>query len=134
MLYASGCGPKATLKGVTTVAKVVEDGLTPYDEVLSAEMHTTPWKTEDGKDGPFRADLSPWLTDDLKPGPYRPDFGLLQRLLSIPVAGEVSESGRFAKGVDAWVANELRRAGFHRDEVWPRPTRPRVLPPTFGGS
>ena len=43
-------------------------------------------------------------------------------------AGAVSESGSFANGIDAWIAQELRRAGFGPDEVWPRPTRPRVLP------
>ena len=40
----------------------------------------------------------------------------------------MSESGSFAGGIDAWVASEFRRAGFNADEVWPRATRPRVLP------
>ncbi len=34
----------------------------------------------------------------------------------------------FAKAIDAWLAHELRRTGFGADEVWPRATRPRVLP------
>jgi hypothetical protein len=60
---------------------------------------------------------------------YRPDEALLGRLLSVPVSsGERSESGRFARGIDIWLAHELRRAGFAPDEVWPRATRPRVLP------
>jgi len=42
-------------------------------------------------------------------------------------AGAAVVSGRFARGVDSWLAHELRRAGFGADEVWPRVTRPRVL-------
>ena len=64
---------------------------------------------------------------------YEPDYDLLQTLLAIPIqAGSGSESGRFANAIDAWVANELRRAGFPPDEVWPRLTRPRVLPREVG--
>lgn len=60
---------------------------------------------------------------------YEPDHDLLGRLLSIPVAaGDKSTTGRFAKAIDIWLAHELRRAGFGDDEVWPRETRPRVLP------
>ncbi|MGH3852836.1 MAG: hypothetical protein ACRDR6_04930 [Pseudonocardiaceae bacterium] len=54
-------------------------------------------------------------------------------LLAIPIdAGSGSESGRFANAIDAWVATELRRAGFPADEVWPRLTKPRVLPREVG--
>lgn len=64
---------------------------------------------------------------------YEPDYDLLQVLLAIPIqAGSGSESGRFANAIDAWVANELRRAGFPPDEVWPRLTKPRVLPREVG--
>ena len=64
---------------------------------------------------------------------YEPDYDLLQTLLAIPIqAGSGSESGRFANAIDAWVANELRRAGFPPDEVWPRLTKPRVLPREVG--
>jgi hypothetical protein len=42
-------------------------------------------------------------------------------------AGSGSESGRLAKAIDAWLAHELRRAGFGDAEVWPRLTQPRVL-------
>jgi hypothetical protein len=79
---------------------------------------------------PFEAALilapltSPWVGDQ-----YRPDLGLLEQLVSIPVAsGATSETGRFPKAFDVWAAHELRRAGFDVDEVWPRSTRPRVLP------
>jgi hypothetical protein len=60
---------------------------------------------------------------------YVPDLDLLAELIAIPVqAGHVQASGRLAKGIDAWCSSELRRAGFDSDEVWPRLTRPRVLP------
>lgn len=72
---------------------------------------------------------SPWTQPSGEPPRYEPDLALLEELLSIPVRdGKASESGRFAKATDAWVAYELRRAGFPPDEVWPRLTRPRVLP------
>jgi hypothetical protein len=64
---------------------------------------------------------------------YEPDYDLLRMLLAIPIdAGSGSESGRFANAIDAWVAAELRRAGFPADEVWPRMTKPRVLPREVG--
>ena len=40
----------------------------------------------------------------------------------------MSASGALANGVDSWLAHELRRAGFGPDEVWPRATRPRIMP------
>jgi hypothetical protein len=87
------------------------DSFTPYDELLTASL-TDPWTHTYGH--------SPV---------YAPDYDLLGQLLTIPIrAGAVSESGSFANGVDAWIAQELRRAGFGPDEVWPRATRPRVLP------
>jgi hypothetical protein len=71
----------------------------------------------------------PWLHGPAEEPRYQPDYLLLTDLLSIPIsAQQVSESGRFARAIDAWTAQELRRAGFGLDEVWPRPTRPRVLP------
>ena len=60
---------------------------------------------------------------------FSPDYDLVTALADIPLAGgSGSESGRLAKAIDAWVAYELRRAGFGDDEVWPRLTKPRVLP------
>lgn len=88
------------------------DSFSPYDQVLDRPL-TSPWRYVDAGTAPV----------------YEPDFGLLAELLTVPVAaGAVSESGSFANGIDAWVAQEFRRAGFSPDEVWPRPTRPRVLP------
>lgn len=69
-------------------------------------------------------DSNPWSGET-----YVPQLDLLRALLTIPIAaGERQESGRVAKAFDAWVAHELRRAGFPKDGVWPRTRRPRVLP------
>lgn len=88
------------------------DSLSSFDPLLAGTPATDPWVHEFGQ-----------------PPTYAPDYELLGRLLTVPVAaGSTSESGRFAKGIDAWLAHEFRRAGFGADEVWPRPTRPRVLP------
>lgn len=71
---------------------------------------------------------SPWVAQR-----YVPEMDLLRDLLSVPIgAGERQESGRVAKAFDAWVAHELRRAGFPADGVWPRTRRPRVLPEDAG--
>jgi len=87
------------------------DSFSPYDQLLA---------------GPLR---DPWTHGSGQPPAYAPDSDLLGRLLSIPIAaGAVSESGSFAGGIDAWIAHEFRRAGFNADEVWPRASRPRVLP------
>ena len=85
-----------------------KDVFDSFEEAISARPNGNPW-SDDGR--------------------FQPDDTLLSELVGIPVsAGSGSESGRLAKGIDAWVAFELRRAGFGSDEVWPRLTRPRVLP------
>lgn len=67
---------------------------------------------------------SPWVHDR-----FVPDLDLLRDLLSVPIStAQKQESGRVAKAFDAWIAHELRRAGFPPDGVWPRTKRPRVLP------
>lgn len=89
-----------------------EDAFSAYEALLAAAPLDDPWTHQHGED-PV----------------YAPDYELLGRLLTIPVvAGSLSQSGRFARGIDAWLAYELRRAGFGLDEVWPRPTQPRVMP------
>lgn len=76
---------------------------------------------------------SPWDLYPAEGARYRPDIPLLEELLTIPIsAGRAQASGRFAKAIDAWCAQELRRAGFQPDEVWPRVSRPRVLPRDVG--
>lgn len=71
---------------------------------------------------------SPWIRNGAVTQEFNPSFETLERLLSIPVRSKaVTRSGRFAQGVDAWLAHELRRAGFDADVVWPRAEAPRVL-------
>lgn len=70
---------------------------------------------------------NPWTTAAGLPR-YTPDMALLADLLRVPMsAGAEARTGRTAKAFDAWMAYELRRAGFHQDEVWPRAEQPRVL-------
>lgn len=88
------------------------DSFSYYDDLLAAVPLSDPW-THAAAETPA----------------YEPDYGLLGELLTVPVrANALSVSGIFAKGIDSWIAHELRRAGFSADEVWPRPRRPRVLP------
>jgi hypothetical protein len=65
---------------------------------------------------------SPW-----QGGTYISDLDLLRDLLA-KTLGTKQQSGRFAKALDAWIAHELRRAGFAADAVWPRTRQPRVVP------
>lgn len=56
---------------------------------------------------------------------------LARKLLAVPISqgsATKQQSGRVAKALDAWIAHELRRAGFPEDAVWPRAKEPRVLP------
>jgi hypothetical protein len=72
---------------------------------------------------------SPWVFSDSGDRSYVADDALLQDLLAIPIKeGRAQASGRLAKAIDAWCAQEFRRSGFGQDEVWPRISRPRVLP------
>jgi len=76
-----------------------------------------------------RPTSSPWVHDAGGVRRFEPDFDALASLISIPIeARSDSQTGRLAKAIDAWMANELRRAGFDEDEVWPRLSKPRVLP------
>ena len=88
-----------------------DDAFSPFDATLAGCRVTDPWRHEPGQQAAYAA-----------------DYALLERLLGIPVSrGSAVVSGRFARAIDAWLAHELRRCGFGPDEVWPRPTRPRVL-------
>lgn len=72
---------------------------------------------------PADPEINPWRAD----GSFEPDLALLTRLLGVAV-GTDQRSGVVAGAADVWAAEELRRAGFDPDEVWPRRTNPRVLP------
>lgn len=72
---------------------------------------------------------SPWRSPDGKVGPFRPDLVTLAERFAQPMQEtKVAASGNWAATLDLWIADELRRAGFPADEVWPRATLPRVLP------
>lgn len=80
-------------------------------------------------------DVSPWSKRDDSSGPeYLPDFDILERLLALPIKqGHTlkQQTGRLAKSLDAYIAYELRRAGFPESAVFPRPRIPRVFPEEF---
>ncbi|MFJ3648723.1 hypothetical protein [Streptomyces murinus] len=83
------------------------DGFVELEPLLTAASTASPWKG----------------------GEYCADTDLLEQMIGIPIGqGADSQSGRLAKSLDAWIAHELRRAGFTPDEVWPRKEAPRVLP------
>src|SRR6478609_4941461 len=85
-----------------------EDGFVEFEPLLEAAA----------------GDASPW-----REGAYHADTDLLESLIAVPIGqGADSQSGWLARSLDAWIAHELRRAGFHADEVWPRQVAPRVLP------
>lgn len=77
-----------------------------FDQFLPAE----PW-------------INPWQAD----GSFSVDYETLRSLLSVAV-GSSQASGMVAGAVDMWAGEELRRAGFDPDSVWPRRTEPRILP------
>jgi len=87
-----------------------EDSFSRYDLVVgAADTASNPW--EDGE--------------------YVPDWDMLRGLLAIPISAgqaQTQQSGAAAKAFDVWIAQELRRAGFPVNAVWPRTRRPRVLP------
>ena len=55
---------------------------------------------------------SPWVADENGSRTYRPDFDNLAAGLDEPL-----RSGNWAVALDAWIARELRIAGFPDDEV-----------------
>ncbi|WP_457155428.1 hypothetical protein, partial [Mesorhizobium sp. P5_C1] len=72
---------------------------------------------------------SPWIIGQDEKLCFEPDYETLERLLGVPLhlkAG--TQSGVPALALDVWLSYELRRAGFELDQVWPRPTNPRILP------
>lgn len=98
------------------------DVLAEVDHVLaSADPGFPPWRKPSG------------ASDDTE-REYAPDYATLRDLLAVPIEqgyAEAQQSGRVAKSLDAYIAYELRRAGFSADCVFPRARQPRVLPPEF---
>lgn len=94
------------------------DVLAEVDHVLRGASAPPPWQPVGRSDGDVRE--------------YVPDYTTLSELLAIPIAqgyAQRQESGRVAKSLDAYIAHELRRAGFRETDVFPRARQPRVLSP-----
>ena len=98
------------------------DVLAELDHILAvADTATSPWRKPQG-------------APDESEREYVPDYQALHDLLAVPIeqgAAQSQQSGRVAKSLDAYVAHELRRAGFAESTVFPRPYQPRVLAPEF---
>lgn len=96
------------------------DVLSEIDDVLTAAPLDLPlWVRPEG-------------SADEQARTYVPDYATLRGLLAVPILGGHAmsqQSGRVAKSLDAYVAYELRRAGFDPSTVFPRPRQPRVLSP-----
>jgi hypothetical protein len=78
------------------------------------------------RDVPPPSEDSPWVADG-----YAPDLTRLRALLAACIdagAWRAQQGGDIGLALDLWVADELRRAGYEPDAVWPRASDPRVLP------
>jgi len=72
---------------------------------------------------------NPWTKDADGQLRFEPDYATLELLLGVPLHLKAeTQSGVPALALDVWLSYELRRAGFVSDQVWPRPTHPRILP------
>ena len=72
---------------------------------------------------------NPWVLGPDGQPQFRPDYKTLALLLGVPLYLKVeTQTGVPALALDVWLSYELRRAGFGADQVWPRPSNPRVLP------
>lgn len=72
---------------------------------------------------------NPWVFGPDSQLSFEPDYLTLERLLAVPLhLRAATQSGVPALALDVWLSYELRRAGFDEDQVWPRPTNPRILP------
>lgn len=84
-------------------------------------------KYDDFKEVPPPSSHSPW-----RGASFVPDLDRLKGLLSVCAEGagawRPQQGGDLGAALDLWVADELRRAGYEPDAVWPRSDEPRVLP------
>ncbi|AJX22823.1 hypothetical protein [Burkholderia pseudomallei] len=78
---------------------------------------------------PGGAHSNPWVKGSDGSLHFEPDYGTLERLLGVPLSLKAeTQSGVPALALDVWLSYELRRAGFGKDQTWPRPVHPRILP------
>jgi len=106
------------------MARLQPDVLAEVDHVLRGASAPPPWRQPIERGDDERGD------DDARE--YVPDYKTLGELLAIPIAqghAQRQQSGRVAKSLDAYIAYELRRAGFRETDVFPRARQPRVLTP-----
>jgi hypothetical protein len=98
-----------------------DDVLSDLDHILAdADLTESPWRTPAPPADQGRE--------------YVPDYDTLRELLAVPIGlgyAKTQQSGRVAKAIDAYIAHELRRAGFPEDAVFPRRRIPRVLSAEF---
>ncbi|MEE9103064.1 hypothetical protein VXJ36_22890 [Pseudomonas nitroreducens] len=72
---------------------------------------------------------NPWIKCSDGQLHYEPDYNTLVQLLGVPLYLKAeTQSGVPALALDVWLSYELRRAGFGKDQAWPRPVHPRILP------
>ncbi|NIF90648.1 hypothetical protein F3J10_20415 [Burkholderia sp. Cy-637] len=72
---------------------------------------------------------NPWVKSSNGVLRFEPDYDTLTLLLGVPLYLKAeTQSGVPALALDVWLSYELRRAGFGRDQAWPRPVHPRILP------
>ena len=98
----------------------------PKPDVLAALDHIL--ARADTESSPWVKPVHPESEGELV---YAPDYQILQDLLAVPIEqghATTQQSGRVAKSLDAYIAHELRRAGFPESAVFPRARQPRVLP------
>lgn len=81
------------------------------------------------KAAPDGEHTNPWIKDADGRRRFKPDYDTLCLLLGVPLYLKANtQSGVPALALDVWLSYELRRAGFGRDQTWPRPQHPRILP------
>lgn len=72
---------------------------------------------------------NPWIKSPDGQLTFEPDYHTLVQLLGVPLYLKAeTQSGVPALALDVWLSYELRRAGFGKDQAWPRPVHPRILP------
>lgn len=72
---------------------------------------------------------NPWIKCSDGQLRFEPDYETLVQLLGVPLYLKAeTQSGVPALALDVWLSYELRRAGFGKDQAWPRPVHPRILP------
>lgn len=95
------------------------DAYSKYEELIEA------YRQKHGEDGT-------WENFYDAAGFPQLDYELLRLLVTKSIAdGDSARSGGLARGLDMWIAEQLRRAGFEKEEIWPRLHEPRAIDPAI---